>query len=146
MDICRCNYNPNIQFGAHFLNSEDLHKIVDYSIKNGTYLKLENAARNIETSMLKTRIFVELGTFNNRPTVTFKRYDPKAKVAFPVYLDRDYTMRKSVTYVSNKKEKNPLEFAYSIIERMGRDVPKNRLFRQAIASRPEKRHYLYLIT
>lgn len=143
MDIC--NYNSNIQFGAKFLKSDALERIVDYTIEKGTYLKLEKAAKNIDKSMLKTRIFVELGTFNEKPAVTFTIYDPRVNVAIPQDFEKDYTLRKSTTYVSDK-EKNPLQFAYSIIKRMGSDVPHNKLFRQTVIRRPIERHSLFLVS
>ena len=137
------NNSASVTFNAKFLNSEALHEVVDYAISHGKYKKLDIARQNIEMSMLKTRLHMTIDSYNGMPMVTFYRFDPKHSVSFPKNFERDYNLIRQVEYVS-KKEKNPLKFAYNLIVKMGRNVPKNKIFKEVVANNAERKKFVHI--
>ena len=145
MNVVQNSCNAPVSFKAKFMYSDDLQKVVDYAIVSGKYKKLDKARLNIETSMLKTRLRMDIDTYNGMPKVIFSRFDPRLPVGIPKDINKDYTLRKQVAFLS-VYEKNPIKFAYNLIVKMGKNVPENDLFRYAVSGKPTKFSYLYTVT
>ena len=114
MKITQNNFNTQIPFKAKFLYSDDLQKVVDYAMENGLYPKLYKARLNIDENRITTRIMMNRDSYNGKPVVIFLRYKPRYTVAFPNNVEKDYSLRRQVKYISIK-EKNPLKFACKLI-------------------------------
>jgi len=145
MKITQYNYYSAPAFNAKFLYSDDLQKIVDYTIEETrNFPKLDAARKNIETSMLNTRLLLELTDFKGKPAVIISRYNPRKNVVIPKDFERDYALKKKVRFISSK-EMDPREFAYKLILKIGANVPNGEMFRKAILIAPGKRKFSYIV-
>ena len=145
MKITQNNFNTQIPFKAKFLYSDDLQKVVGYAMENGLYPKLDKARLNIDENRITTRIMMNLDSYNGKPVVIFLRYKPRYTVAFPNNVEKDYSLRRQVKYISIK-EKNPLKFACKLIIRMGQDIHNNNIYKAVVVERPVEKEVVYAIT
>lgn len=71
------NYQNQTSFQAKFLHSDSLQKLVQYSVENGKFDKLNAARKNIDSAYLTTRLKVDIFEKDGKPIINFTRFVPK---------------------------------------------------------------------
>jgi hypothetical protein len=124
------NYNkPN--FGAKFFHSESLKNLVEYSIEQGKFDRLNQARKSIDNAYLTTRLRMDISkNETNNPVVIFTRYKLKNGVIVPKSMD-DYKLDKTVEFVSDNTE-NPLAYAFRKFIKLSNSAPDNKMYKDVV--------------
>lgn len=122
------HYSPSFQ--AKFLDSKSLRLIAEYAVEHGKFDKLNQARKNIDVRNLQTRLRVDIGVNDDKPFVSFTRFEPKDNVIIPKSLD-DFKTEKVTVYQSDKKC-NPLKFALEKLIKLGNGVPNSKMYQSVV--------------
>lgn len=122
------NNNPQINFQAKFLHTEDLYDIVKYASEKGKFDEINKARKIIETADPKTRVAVDLCYTGNKPTIIFSHYIPNPRRS-GMFKD-EFILVKQTDFVSKKANENPLKFGLRQIINLGKQGPNSPQFKE----------------
>jgi hypothetical protein len=122
-------YN-NPTFGAKFLYSDSLKRVVDYSVEKGKFPLLDKARKDIGSAYLTTRLKLDIIEESGGTVVTFSRYIPKKSVNVANSID-DYRLAKITTYKGNTTDS--LEFALRKILKLSHNAPNNNMYKDVVS-------------
>lgn len=127
------NYQNQTSFQAKFLHSDSLQQLVQYSVENGKFDKLNAARKNIDSAYLTTRLKVDIFEKDGKPIINFTKFVPKKNVLVAKYQD-DFEQAKVVTFKSDKKC-NPLKFAFEKIIKLSNNASHNNMYKNVVITK-----------
>ena len=119
-------------FGAKFISNKTLSDIKDYAASLNKEDKVDQALENIDKIRKETLLEINICYTNDVPTVVFSRYERRKDPETGLYTG-DYYLRSQTDFENtNKKNMNPIKFAYEKLIKLGNDAPNNNMFQKIV--------------
>lgn len=122
--------NSNPTFKAQFLHTDSLKQVVEYSLENKCFNKLNNARKEIEKhdGFVKIEMHCGFDEKLKRSFLKFITYKPQYETINNQLIQR-YKIKETIKYYS---EKNPLKLAYEKIIQMSQNNLRNNTYKNII--------------